>query len=127
MPGASLRASSTRTPSRHLQNNIENQPLGQIAIRKTAFPATCGNAVFYYMRSLQALAAYELTHDSPLGRNAADPVVTHQTAEHMVTCWPDYCFLQASPEALTHRFEGRWAGAGLGGLMSYNSLIVKLF
>lgn len=44
-----------------------------------------------------------------------------------VTCWPDYCFLQASPEALTYCFEGRWLGARLGGSMFYNSLIVKLF
>ena len=57
-----------------------------------------GDAIFYYMRSLQALAAYELTHDGLLWRNAADTVVTHQTAEQMVTCWPDICCLQASPE-----------------------------
>ena len=43
MPGASLRASSTRTPSRHRQNNIENQPFEQMAIRKIAFPATCAS------------------------------------------------------------------------------------
>ena len=64
-----------------------------------------GNAVFYYMRSLQALAAYELTHDGPLGRNVADPDVTHHTAEHMVTCWTDICCLQGSPEL--SRLSGR--------------------
>ena len=58
MPGASLRASSTRTPSRHRQNNIENQIFELITIRKPRSGNMCiGNAVFYYMRSLQALAA----------------------------------------------------------------------
>ncbi len=65
MPGASLRASSIRTPSRHRQNNIENQPFELMAIRKNRVSGNMciGNAVFYYMRPLQALAAYELTHD----------------------------------------------------------------
>ena len=49
-----------------------------------------GDAIFYYMRSLQALAAYELTHDGLLWRNDVQPVVTHHAAEHMVACWPEY-------------------------------------
>ena len=29
-----------------------------------------------------------------------------------VACWPDYCFLQASPQELTYCFEGRGFGPG---------------
>ena len=57
-----------------------------------------GDAYFHYMRSLQALDAYGFTHDGHLWRNAAHPVFTHHTAEHMVTCLQDYCYLQAFPE-----------------------------
>ena len=37
----------------------------------------------------------------------------HLNSPAKVACWPDYCFLQASPQELTYCFEGRGFGKRL--------------